>query len=86
VNSSTKYHYLIETNIGTHGADPCSGDSGGPLLLEGDDLQWTLVGVVLGGGFSCENPEGKDTTSDWNKISIHVPWIKSIIEAQTGIF
>ena len=37
----------------------------------------------MGGGYACENPEGKDTTSDWNKVNLHVPWITSVMGATT---
>ena len=73
------FHFLLETNVGHNGADPCRGDSGGPLLLRGEDLEWTLVGTLVGGGYACENPDGKDTSSDWSKVALHVPWIKSVM-------
>ena len=37
----------------------------------------------MGGGYACDNPEGKDTTSDWNKITLHVPWITSVLGTTT---
>ena len=37
----------------------------------------------MGGGYACENPEGKDTTSDWSKIALHVPWINSVMGTTT---
>ena len=47
--------------------------------MRGEDLEWTLVGTLVGGGYECGNPGGKDTSSDWNKIALHVPWINSVI-------
>lgn len=79
VNSSTKYFYLIETNVGKFGADPCFGDSGGPLLLREEDQKWTLIATLLGGGFECGAFDRRDNTSEWNKIAIHMPWIRSVI-------
>ena len=80
VNTSNLYYYLLETNVGQNGADPCQGDSGGPLLLKGADRAWRLVAVLLGGGFHCAaDVHLGDKTSDWSKVSVHVPWIRSII-------
>ena len=82
VNTSVKLHYNLETNVGANDADPCAGDSGGPLLMRGEDRSWRLVATLLGGGFKCgawaEAPSA-DKTSDWNKVSVHIPWITSII-------
>ena len=80
VNSSRRHSLLIETNVGRFGGDPCSGDSGGPLLLRDSNQEWTLVGTLIGGGFDCSQPfDRKDNTSDWSKVSVHVRWIQSII-------
>ena len=80
VNTSTKLFYLLETNVGAYDADPCEGDSGGPLLMRGEDRSWRLVATLLGGGFNCDPwAESADKTSDWNKVSVHIPWITSII-------
>ena len=87
VNSTDLLKFALETNVGVGGKDPCEGDSGGPLLLR-EDLEWTLVGTLIGGGFDCLDPPpfgSNDTTSDWSKVAIHVPWIKSLIEEQPGI-
>ena len=79
VNNSTRHHYLIETNVGENDADPCAGDSGGPLLLKEGNGEWVLIGTLLGGGYSCGDGDGQDLTSEWNKISVHVQWINSIL-------
>ena len=81
VNNSVLHYHLIETNVGENDADPCAGDSGGPLLLKDKKGQWVLIGTLLGGGFSCGDRDGRqDLTSEWNKISVHVQWINSIIK------
>ena len=87
VNSSTSYPFMLETNVGPAGADPCLGDSGGPLLLREGNQEWLLVGTLIGGGFDCLNPyDRSDNTSDWNKVSALEPWINTIIEDEAGIF
>ena len=78
MNSSTSNPYNIETNVGKNGADPCYGDSGGPLLLR-EGLEWVLVGTLIGGGFDCAIQTRHDNTSDWNNVASHVPWIRSLI-------
>ena len=56
-------------------------DSGGPLLLRGDDFEWILVGTLIGGGFDCYSPQDRsDNTSDWNKVTVHMPWIQTILD------
>ena len=77
MNNSVLHYHLIETNVGENDADPCPGDSGGPLLLRDEKGEWVLIGTLLGGGNSCR--EGGDSTSEWNKISVHIQWINSII-------
>merc|ERR1712151_7338 len=79
VNSSS-HRYQIETNVGPNGADPCSGDSGGPLLLRGDDYKWILIGTLEGDGFDCNKPfDRSDNTSTWSRVDVLLPWIQSIL-------
>ena len=79
MNNSVLNYQLIETNVGENCADPCAGDSGGPLLLKDENNEWVLLGTLLGGGYSCGDRDAQDSTSEWNKISVHAQWINSII-------
>ena len=66
-------------------------NAGGPLLLEDGDKDWTLVGVLRGGGVDCldlqYDTEGtliiNDATSEWSKISVQTEWIEKIILMRT---
>ena len=77
INTTYNSPYVLETNVGHNGADPCHGDSGGPLLLREDDNKWTLIATLLGGGFNCADPSSSDKTSDWNSIFVLLPWIRA---------
>ena len=107
--ASTDQEFILETDVGPNGEDPCAGDSGiipfvtefricvacdnagGPLLLEDGDKDWTLVGVLRGGGVDCldlqYDTEGtliiNDATSEWSKISVQTEWIEKIILTRT---
>ena len=86
VHSSAKdeNYFVMETNVGENNEDPCEGDSGGPLLLREGDGEWTLLATLYGGGYSCGDVgDSPDKTSDWNKISPHTQWIRSVMK---GIF
>ena len=88
IHDTKRFKYALETKVGVTGADPCKGDSGGPLLLREKDFKWTLIGTLVGGGFDCAKAYeggGDDKTTDWNKISVQVAWIKSIIGQEPGI-
>jgi len=65
--------------------DPCSGDSGGPLMYYNKTtFRYVLIGTVHGGGYDCRydtvsNFEGSDNGL-WNKVSAHMEWIKDTME------
>ena len=80
INTTYNSPYLLETNVGPNGADPCHGDSGGPLLLREADNKWTLIATLLGGGFNCAVRSSTDKTSDWNRVLALLPWIRATME------
>jgi len=59
--------------------DPCSGDSGGPLMfLSGN--RYTIIGTVMGSGYDCRTGGVKRFEGQrdgvWNKVSAHMEWIQ----------
>jgi len=64
--------------------DPCSGDSGGPLMWQSAAGRFILIGTVFGQGYDCRR--GKfgsfEGSNDgiWNKVSTHSDWIKRTME------
>ena len=86
INRTYQLKYALETNVGMDGADPCAGDSGGPLLLKEADKKWTIIGSLIGGGLDCKTPSDRsDNTSDWTKIPSLVPWIHTIVDKKTPV-
>merc|ERR1711976_123262 len=62
-----------------HGA--CSGDGGGPLMVE-DNGAWTLVGVnTLLDGYKCGEP---DYPSIYTRVTPLLDWINSMISSGTS--
>jgi len=62
--------------------DPCSGDSGGPLMHQtpnSDSSRWVIIGTVRGGGYNCKDGEVNELEGHddgiWNKVSAHTEWI-----------
>ena len=63
--------------------------TGGPLITEEDDGQFTLVGVLHGGGIDCSqlgnlNYTGEDQTGHWMRVGSFERWIRSIIFRETN--
>jgi len=64
--------------------DPCSGDSGGPLMYYNKTTsRYVLIGTVYGGGYDCKRDrvtlfEGSNN-GVWNKVSAHMWWIQNVM-------
>ncbi|KAK9499699.1 hypothetical protein O3M35_002701 [Rhynocoris fuscipes] len=76
---ATMYYKLEDNQICTlyTGSAPCSGDSGGGLVIEEEDGIKTIIGIVSFGLSFCES--GNPTV--YTSVSAHLPWI----EYHTGI-
>ncbi|KAI1887087.1 hypothetical protein AGOR_G00202510 [Albula goreensis] len=59
----------------------CHGDSAGPLLCEGEDGRWTLVGVTSRGQ-SCSDPT---LPGVYTRASRFLHWIEHVIHSSTKI-
>merc|ERR1719334_1574800 len=59
--------------------DPCSGDSGGPLMYKDPKTgRYVLIGTVQGGGYSCKTDkiQNKEYGQIWNNVSYWADWTK----------
>ena len=63
---------------GDSGTDSCSGDSGGPLMLQagGEEARWFLTGVVSFGTNECDS----SLPGVYTDISAFYPWILDTTE------
>jgi len=79
-----KHKYVFGTKLEKIGGvyqDPCSGDSGGPLMFYNKTTsKYVLIGTVSGEGYDCRTDTTSyfERTTDgiWNKVSAHMEWIK----------
>jgi len=67
--------------------DSCNGDSGGPLVHRDEVTgRYTIIGTVVGEGYSCESNTGHDKNGKWAKVTAHLSWIHSILRKDAGTF
>jgi len=65
--------------------DPCSGDSGGPLMFYNETTsKYVLIGTLQGGGYDCREDQVNlfqgYKVGVWNKVSAHMEWIKKTMD------
>jgi len=87
--SSKKYKHFNffgtkTVKIGGIYQDPCSGDSGGPLMyLDPSTQSYMLIGTVQGSGYDCRSGETIEVEGSsngmWNKVSNHVDFVKKVM-------
>ena len=62
--------------------------TGGPLITEEDDGNFTLVGILSGGGIDCSrlddpNYNTENKTGRWMRVGSLEKWIKNKIYEET---
>lgn len=59
---------------GQEGEDSCSGDSGGPLMIQnGNPPRWFLLGIVSYGASDCGK---KDAPAVYTNVPQYIEWIR----------
>jgi len=83
-----KHYNFLGTYIQKDGKykDPCSGDSGSPLMyLNQRTLKYVVIGTVRGNGYDCRDGTvanfEKTTFGLWNKVSNWVDFTKGVMRA-----
>jgi len=74
----------IQTTWNGTPMDPCSGDSGGPLMWMDNVGRFRIIGTVEGGGFNCDaNYQATsygDKRQKYNNVMNYLGWIKDVIK------
>jgi len=78
-----KHKQMFTTEVGYHWKkevykDPCSGDSGGPLMWTDPNGRMRVIGTVQGSGYNCDKDQYHGDQI-WNRVEYHLPWIKKIL-------
>ncbi len=55
----------------------CSGDSGGPLMIQKPDGQWRQVGIVSAGPYGCVGGSSPDI---FTRTAAYTPWIEGCLQ------
>merc|ERR1712142_99375 len=76
---------ILEEKNGVY-QDPCSGDSGGPLMFYNETAsKYVLIGTVQGKGYDCRTGKVSEfegfRVGVWNKVSAHMDWIQERMNA-----
>ena len=60
--------YFMETSVDKKTMfGPCSGDSGGPLLIKTRQGEWEVVATLQGGGYNCKTGKHKGN-DNWSRV------------------
>ncbi|GFU54398.1 serine proteinase stubble [Nephila pilipes] len=66
---------FVCAGISNGGLDACEGDSGGPMVIRGDQGEWVLVGLISW-GMGCAAPKQPGV---YTRMSQFTDWIEGII-------
>ncbi|KAK6177120.1 hypothetical protein SNE40_015287 [Patella caerulea] len=72
-------HFCARTVV-SKGSDVCSGDSGGPLLIQDKKGRWQVIGMVSWGTFACNSTIGDMDV--YIRVQNFIEWIEYITQLQ----
>jgi len=78
-----KHHKMFGTELSKFEnkyRDPCSGDSGGPLMQSDNSGRYRIIGTVYGRGYDCRTGNVKKfegaKSGVWSSIPAQLDWVK----------